>query len=195
MEKVLRQYLFEILCENYTAHIFVAKIATIRCVTRPVAVWVQFLQPLAAANFSCKFCNQQLKLPLVVIFCTQQLQLPLVIIFAPHSCSYLESSFFAANSCSRIWFSILHPMGAIFLLFFCSHQLQLKFLVEYALHTQLGANQIAQWPLFSVKWPFLNGHDTYKVYCHAIELLVTASHLLDLSNELHNVSEVPLIQK
>ena len=72
---------------DYTANILVAKIATISCVTRPVAIWMQYLQPSTAATFSCYICNfklQTLQLHKLLI------QKQLTALFAPISCNLEE---------------------------------------------------------------------------------------------------------
>ena len=65
----------------------VAKIATISCVKRPVAIWMQYLQPSTAATFSCYICNftlQTLQLHKLLI------QKLLTALFAPISCNLEE---------------------------------------------------------------------------------------------------------
>ena len=70
-------------CHAHTANILVAEIATISCVTCPVAIWMQYLQPSTAASLSCYICNFKL----------QTLQLHKLLIqklFAPISCNLEE---------------------------------------------------------------------------------------------------------
>ena len=47
---------------NYTANIWVAKIAAISCVTCPVALWLQYLQLLTAVTFSGNICIFKLQM-------------------------------------------------------------------------------------------------------------------------------------
>ena len=71
----------------YTENILVAKIATISCVTRPVAIWMQYLQPSTAATFSCYICNFKLQTLQLHKLLIQKL---LAALFAPISCNLEE---------------------------------------------------------------------------------------------------------
>ena len=80
--KDLMDYLY-----RYTANILVAKIATISCVTRPVAICMQYLQPSTAAILSCYICIfklQTLELHKLLI------QKQLAALIAPISCNLKE---------------------------------------------------------------------------------------------------------
>ena len=71
----------------YTANILVAKIATFSCVTRPVAIWMQYLQPSTATTFSCYFCNFNLQMYQLHKILIQKL---LAALSAPISCNLEE---------------------------------------------------------------------------------------------------------
>ena len=71
----------------YTANILIAKIATISCVTRPVAIWMQYLQPPTAATLSCYICNFKLQTLQLHKLLIQKL---LAALFAPISCNLEE---------------------------------------------------------------------------------------------------------
>ena len=70
-----------------TANILVAKIATISCVTCPVAIWMQYLQPSTAGTFSCYVCNFKLQTLQLHKLLNQKL---LAALFAPISCNLEE---------------------------------------------------------------------------------------------------------
>ena len=71
----------------YTANILVAKIATSSCVTRPVAIWMQYLQPSAAPILSCYIYNFKLQTLQLHKLLIQKL---LAALFAPISCNLEE---------------------------------------------------------------------------------------------------------
>ena len=73
--------------QPYTANILVAKIATISCVTRPVVIWMQYLQPSTAATLSCYICNFKLQMLQLHKLLIQKL---LAAIFSPISCNLEE---------------------------------------------------------------------------------------------------------
>ena len=72
---------------KYTANILVAKFATISCVTCPVAIWMQYLQPSTAATFSCYIWNFKLQMLQLHKLLIQKL---LAALFAPISCNLEE---------------------------------------------------------------------------------------------------------
>ena len=65
----------------------VAKIAAISSVTRPVAIWMQYLQPSTAATLSCYICNFKLQTLQLHKLLIQKILAALV---APISCNMEE---------------------------------------------------------------------------------------------------------
>ena len=84
---------------------------TISCVMRPVAIWMQYLQPSTAATFSCYICNFKLQTLQLHKLLIQKL---LAALFAPISCNLEEEktitslglepmTFHTKPSCSTEW--------------------------------------------------------------------------------------------